>query len=235
VRQRGPLLGTLALVLLAAACGGGDEGEPATSGDRSQELVGLFRMTAGKCDGGPVSSGSYFRMVQPGGTVPAGPFVINGDSPCGDKTWTPLSPGNDGGLRTGRHQPHPTPAFDPSGNAVASAIARPQAWFAVRFALATNPRDPQTGTTVAPPRVTASGSAMSGDLRAWAAAWNGQHFNQGSPKPDGMRPGGTSGPRGTYDASSRAYTLEWSSQIVGGPFNNFTGMWHLEGTFEPGS
>ena len=27
--------------------------------------------------------------------------------------------------------------------------------------------------------------------------------------------------------------LEWSSTIVGGPFNNFTGTWHFEGTFEP--
>lgn len=232
MRRRGALL--LVLALLAAGCGGGDDTEPATRADRGQELVGLFRIVAGRCEGGGVSSGSYFRMVQPGGTVPAGPFVINGDSPCGDKTWTPLSPGSDG-LRTGRHQPHPTPAFDASGNALASAIAQPQAWFAVKFALATNPRDPQTGTTVAPPRVTASGGALSGDLRAWAAAWNGQHFNQGSPKPDGMRPGSTSGPRGTYDPSSRAYTLEWSSQIVGGPFNNFTGMWHLEGAFEAGA
>jgi hypothetical protein len=29
-----------------------------------------------------------------------------------------------------------------------------------------------------------------------------------------------------------AYVLEGSSQIVGGPFNGFTGIWHLAGTFE---
>ena len=37
---------------------------------------------------------------------------------------------------------------------------------------------------------------------------------------------------GTYDAETGAFVLEWSSQIVGGPFNDSTGVWHLEGTFE---
>jgi hypothetical protein len=41
------------------------------------------------------------------------------------------------------------------------------------------------------------------------------------------------GPAGTYDRSIHAYSLEWTSHIDGGPFNGFTGMWHLEGTFEP--
>ena len=35
---------------------------------------------------------------------------------------------------------------------------------------------------------------------------------------------------GTYNADTKAYTLDWTSQIVGGPFNNFSGHWHLEGT-----
>jgi hypothetical protein len=38
---------------------------------------------------------------------------------------------------------------------------------------------------------------------------------------------------GTYNADTKAYTLDWTSQIIGGPFNNFSGHWHLEGTFEP--
>jgi hypothetical protein len=80
-----------------------------------------------------------------------------------------------------------------------------------------------------------SGGQLSGDLRAFAASWNRQHFNQGAPKPDGSTPGITSGPSGTYDASTRRFTLTWTSQIVGGPFNNFTGAWHLTGTFVPKS
>jgi hypothetical protein len=37
---------------------------------------------------------------------------------------------------------------------------------------------------------------------------------------------------GTLSPGGR-YTLEWKSLIVGGPFNGFTGRWHLEGTFVP--
>jgi hypothetical protein len=39
---------------------------------------------------------------------------------------------------------------------------------------------------------------------------------------------------GTYNSETKAYTLEWTSQIVGGAFNNFSASWHFEGTFEPG-
>ena len=63
------------------------------------------------------------------------------------------------------------------------------------------------------------------------AEWNRQYFNQGSPKPDGSKPGITSPVTGTFDAKTRAFTLEWTSSIVGGPFNGFTGQWHLEGTY----
>jgi hypothetical protein len=68
-----------------------------------------------------------------------------------------------------------------------------------------------------------------GDLSALNAAWNGQQFNQGAPKPGASPPGNATG---TYDAKTGAYTLEWSSPIAGGPFNGFTGVWHFEGTFE---
>ena len=78
-----------------------------------------------------------------------------------------------------------------------------------------------------------SDGRLSGQLQAFSASWNKQFFNQGSPKPDGSTPGLTSLITGTYDADTKAYTLEWTSQIVGGPFNKFSGFWHLEGVFEP--
>lgn len=196
-------------------------------------LVGTFTVDPGRCETGPVTAGSYFRMVQPGGEPASGPYVDNGDSPCADDSYTPLRPGSDGGLRTGEHQPHPDPAFDGSGNALADRITQPQSFFGTRFSTATNPVDPQTGTQVGPPQVGHDGAGnLTGDLRAFAAAWNGQHFNQGSPKPDGSRPSNTAGPTGTYDPDTGRYTLRWSSRIQGGPFDNFTGVWHLEGTFE---
>src|SRR5206468_1744051 len=115
-----------------------------------------------------------------------------------DKTVTPLTPGTDGGLRTGSYQPQPTKPFDGSGNAVSARITRPQKWFAVAFALSTNQRDPQTKSKVPQPRLVISGGKLTGDLSAFAASWNGQFFNQGSPKPGGSRPGKTTAPRGSY-------------------------------------
>ncbi|MGH9038593.1 MAG: hypothetical protein ACRD0O_22775, partial [Acidimicrobiia bacterium] len=196
-----------------------------------EDLKGLFRIDPASCGGTP--SGSYFRMIQPGGT-PDGPFIENNSSTCADRTYTDLQPGSDGGLSTAAHQPHPDPAFDSSGNGVANRITMPKGFFGRNFATATNPTDPQTSTAAPVPVVTHDGAGkLGGSTSAFAAAYGGQHFNQGAPKPDGSNPGLTSGPTGTYDAASRRYTLEWSSTIVGGPFNNFTGRWHLEGTFEP--
>jgi hypothetical protein len=204
---------------------------PAAASSSSEELVGTFRLKAGDCDGN--TSGAWFRMIQPGGDT-SGPYVTNTDSPCTDQSYTPLEPGTDGGLVTGAFQPHPDPAFGTSGGGTASRITKPQRFFGVNFAAATNPKDPQTGAAVSAPaiHVGADGS-LTGDVRAFAAAWNNQHFNQGAPKPDGSTPGATAGPKGTYDRGSGAFVLEWTSQIVGGPFNNFTGQWHLEGTFAP--
>jgi hypothetical protein len=171
-------------------------------------------------------------MVQPGGKLGVGPFVANGDSPCGDKTFSPMQPGTDGGLWTGRFQAQAAAPFDPQGNGVTGAITKPTGFFAVNYANATNEVDPQTGAKTKVPEITVDDGKLSGDLSAFAAAWNQQHFNQGSPKPDGTRLGLTAGPTGTYATATKRYVLEWSSQIVGGPFNNFTGVWHLEGIFE---
>lgn len=225
------LAALLALALLAAACsGGGDSAGESGAG----ELRGAFAVIAGNCAADGTRSGSFFRMVQAGGSLEEGPFVANADSACADKTWTPLRPGSDGGLIAGDYQPEPDPAFDPAGNGLAGGMVAPTAFFAVQFAVSTNSTDPQSGQAVPAPslRVDEAGK-LSGDLSAVGVAWNNQHFNQGAPKPGGARTGLTSGPTGTYDESTGAYTLTWTSQIEGGPFNNFAGVWHLEGAFAP--
>ena len=200
----------------------------AASAGGGRPLTGTFRATAGSCSGG--ISGSWFRMLSPAGSP-----VTNSDSTCSDQSYTPLSPGGDGGLVTGGYQPDPSPAFDGTGNGLAHRIFQPTKFYGVEFSVATDPTDPQTGTGVSAPSVSAGGSTLSGDLRAFTVSWNNQHFNQGAPKPDGTSPGRTSGPTGTYDSATGAYKLTWSSQIVGGPFNNFTGTWQIEGTFVPAS
>ncbi len=191
-------------------------------------LEGTLGVDAGSCVDG-AASGSTFRMILPTGTA-SGPFVSNGDSTCDDQTYTLLAPGTDGGLALGGYQPAPSPAFDGNGNGRADRIIEPTMFFGVGFAVASNPTDPQTGTDVPAPRITAEGGSLQGDLQAIGAAWNDQDFNQGAPKPGNATPGLTAAPTGTFDPATGAYTLEWASQIEGGPFDKFTGVWHLEGT-----
>ncbi|NNC79206.1 MAG: hypothetical protein HKN94_03545 [Acidimicrobiales bacterium] len=250
----------LAVSLLAAACGGsdstdasdspdltadavattvavettapeaGDEATTTTEAPSSMfegELVGLFEIAAADCGAADAVSGSTFRMAQIGATLESGPFIPNADSPCGDLTVTPLIPGTDGGLLTGSYQVPPDPAFDSQGSGLANGIAEPVTFFGLSFAMATT--DEAT-----PPAITASDGVLTGDLSAVVAYYAGLTFNQGAPKPDGATPGLTfEAPIGTIDPDTGAYVLDWASQIVGGPFDNFTGIWHLEGTFVP--
>lgn len=219
-------------VFAALALGGSAWFAPQAFAAEATPLVGTFSAAAGACSGGN-ASGSYFRMVQPSGTVAAGPFVSNADSACGDQTYTLFTPGTDGGFVTGGYQPAPTPNFDGNKNSLAGKIIKPVSFFNVKFGLSTDPTDLQTKTAVAAPSVTSDGNGgLTGDLRAWSATWNEQYFNQGSPKPDGGRPALTTPAKGTYNASTGAYTIEWTSTINGGPFNNFTGVWHFTGTFK---
>jgi hypothetical protein len=200
---------------------------PATT---ATALTGTFRLAPGSCAGG--ASGSYFRMILPTGGQ-QGPWIENADSTCADTTYTLLSPGTDGGLVTGSLQPAPSPGFDGTGNSLATRIVKPVKFFGVRFAASTNAKDLQTGAALPAPTVSVEGGRLSADLSSFDATWNKQAFNQGSPKPDGSRPGNTTAATGTYDAGTGRFTLSWTSQIVGGPFNNFTGQWHLTGTFVP--
>jgi hypothetical protein len=193
-------------------------------------LVGTFTINAGSCSGGS-ATGTYLRMVLSGGSNASGPYFSNSDSTCSDNSYTPLAPGSAGGLVTGSYQPQPSPAFDSSGNALAHQITSPVAFEGVKFGTATNPTDPQTGLKVPVPSIVANGSSLSGNLEAFGVSWNNQEFNQGSPKPDGTSPANTTPVTGTYNASTGAYTLQWSSQVVGGPFNGFSAFWNLTGRF----
>jgi hypothetical protein len=162
-------------------------------------------------------------------TTPSGSPLGNLSPPGTDKDYTPLSPGTDGGLRTDAYQPPPSPAFGSgtSGGALASAIIQPVPFFGVNFSVVTAQTDPQLGTRDPLPVITARGGTLTGEITAWAAQCNGQSFNQGTPKPGGTLPTPTTSLSGTYDAATGAFTLDWKSRIVGGPFNGFTGRWRL--------
>ncbi len=246
-------------VLVGPGCSSG-ESDTKSDAVTPEELIGLFRFTPGTVEGGVVS-GTWFRMVQPGGTVEAGPYMPNGDSAVPGGEATLLEPGSEGGLRSGGYQSEPNPAFA-EGNSLAGSITKPTKFFAVEFGTSTNAVDPQTQRSVAVPSVVNKGGELTANLSAWGASWNNQEFNQGAPKPpekEGAQVPGAAqvkqvwdwvsqkwlnlpkdvageGPSatGTYDADTKKFTLQWTSLIVGGPFNGFTGVWHLEGDFEPG-
>ena len=253
------LIAIVAVAGVAAACSAASTKSTGTAAG-NRELVGLFRLTPGRVDGAQIT-GSWFRMLQPGGNPAKGPYMINADSPADGGQVTLLAPGTEGGLRTGGYQSQPATAFDSGGNSLADAIMAPTKFFGVRFSISTNQVDLQTKTAVAPPAVVLKDGRLEADLSSWAASWNNQNFNQGAPKPvtstQAKAPGQQqterawdwvsqrwlnaapkptvtgSGATGTYDAKTGAFVLQWTSVIVGGPFNGFTGLWHLEGVFQP--
>ncbi len=195
-------------------------------------LLGLFKLTAGSAPTGATPTGSYVEML----TANGGPLG-NPTSPSPDKNYTPFTPGTDGGLSTVAYQPAPSPAFKDktSGGALADEIVQPVAFEGTDFSIDTQATDVQTGQPDPLPAIYNSNGKLSGEITAWDAQWNGQSFNQGTPKPDGTSPSPTTPLSGTYDASTGAFVLTWRSRIVGGPFNGYSGYWHLSGTFVPAS
>jgi hypothetical protein len=215
-------LSGLALAAIAALLAIAPFGAPQAASSRA--LNGTFRLTPGSYSGGK-PHGTYFRMVYTGGRG----YMPNPDSRSRDKTYTLGRPGRDGGLATGRFQPHPAPPFTRTGSARANRIIQPEPFTSINFSVATLRKDPQSKKTVAVTSARVSGRRLTVNVPGYTAEWNRQYFNQGAPKPDGSG----SPARGTYDARTKHYVLTWTSKIRGGPFNGFSGYWHLEGTFRP--
>jgi hypothetical protein len=246
--------------VVAVAAPVAQAGARSSTGGGGRALVGLFRLTPGTFVGGHLG-GTWFQMLQPGATVTKGPFMKNANSSADGGLATLLQPGTAGGFRTEVYQSQPTPAFDAGGNSLASAIINPTEFFGVKFSLSTNKIDPQTKTASVPPIVELKNGRLTADLSSWAASWNNQNFNQGAPKPvsntSAKSPGQKqaqqawnfvsqrwlgSAPKatvtgasatGTLDPKTDKFVLQWTSLIVGGPFNGFTGHWHLEGVYQP--
>lgn len=195
-------------------------GSPGSPGSGTP-LVGTFKLQAGSAPSGQAPTGSYFEMLQSNGSP-----LENLSSPAPNKDYTPLSPGTDGGLSTSTYQPAPS-------GALGTRVIQPVPFYVIDFSVETSPTDAQVGLPDPVPTIDANGDQLSGQITAWVAQWNGQFFNQGTPKPDGSVPSPTTRLAGSYDPATRAFTLDWKSLIVGGPFNGFTGVWHLSGTFVP--
>ncbi|MBB4855458.1 hypothetical protein HNP40_002860 [Mycobacteroides chelonae] len=213
---------TVTVLATAPACGSAKPVESA--------LTGLLALEPGTIEGNKLS-GTWFKMVQPGGNPQEGPFMPNANSPVPQGVATLLSPGTDGGLILGGYQGESDPAFDEAtGYSLAARVTQPTKFFNIEFGISTNKIDPQTQRELLAPSATVSGDTISADLSAWAASWNRQEFNQGAPKPKAKE-------QAQIPGEARAkqvweFTLDWTSLIVGGPFNSFTGVWHLEGVLK---
>jgi hypothetical protein len=217
-------LGALAVAVIPTVSAG-------ASGSGAKSLVGTFKLAAGSC-AGAIPTGTYFRMIFPGGTIAGGKFFDNPDSTCTDRSYTLATPGVAGGVETTKYQANPTPAFSATGSALADSIIEPQSFTAINFSISTNPTDPTSGVALPAPAIKVKNGKLSGQVEAWTADWNNLSFNQGSPKPGGTLPGLTQAVSGTYNAKTHAFVLTWASSVVGGPFNGFTGYWHLQGVFK---
>jgi hypothetical protein len=219
-------LGAAATVSFVVASSSDDSSQGSTA------MVGTFELTAGVCN--PVTGaivGSYFKLIFPGGNVHTGYFFQNTSSRCFNKSFTTITPGTEGGLLTGGFQPAPTRSFTKNGDARAHAIIRPVSFAAIDLSLSTQAIDPQTKKRVPAPVMDNNGGRLSGNVEALSAEWRSIYFNQGSPKPGGHRPGLTQPVSGSYNVRTHAFTLDWTSKIVGGPFTGFIGQWHLAGKF----
>lgn len=219
-------------VALAASAGIALAASGVAASKSGTPLSGTLKLTAGKAvkvHGKSEYTGTYFRMIEPGGTDE---YFSNASSTAPDHTYTFLRPGTDGGLELGQYQPPPSPAFTSEGFARASRVTKPQAFESIKFSISTASTDAQSGAKVPAPSLVLNGNKLTGNFSAWTAEWNKIYFNQGAPKPNGSYPGLTRPVTGSYNSKTRAFTITWYSAIVGGPFNGFTGFWHLQGYLE---
>lgn len=225
-RSRRPALASaLAIAALALLCA-------AAAAPAATPLSGTLSIAPGKYvpagRGQPAHyTGSYFRMILPGSVDK---YFRNPNSTAKDKTYTLFTPGAQHGLKLGSFQPPPNPAFASDGFALADSIVRPLPFAGIDFSISTAATDAQSGLPDTAPSLSVTGDRLTGDFSAWTAGWNSIYFNQGAPKPGPEPyPGFTKPVTGIYDKRTRAYQIIWYSLIVGGPFNGFTGYWHLQG------
>lgn len=78
---------------------------------------------------------------------------------------------------------------------------------------------PVNGGPIPNGTVDSSAGTISVNMSAWTAYYNGTNFNQGA-----------NPVTGSWNPTTGAYSLAWSSTIVGGPFGGNTGDWTITGT-----
>lgn len=192
-------------------------------------MSGSFAIAAGSCATAASPNGSWIQLALQGSPIK------NPDSSCDGGAYTLLSQGTRG-LVIGGFEGNPSPTFDSSGNSLADAIIAPTEFLGTRFGAATDPQNEQTapsGPAVFPaPQAVLTGTRIHANLSAVNFTYNGpSNGTCASGGGDGCYAVGSADVQGTYDAVTRAYTLQWTGTIHGGAFNNATAVFHLTGVF----
>ncbi len=209
-------------------------------------LTGLLTINEGIKDSIEVAPGVFVDVYQ-GGSY----FAMNADDP-NSSSAAMLSSGTAGGIQldsfqnfiTDPDEPHPAghpDAVNGAGSGYSGLVSEGSALSAFKFFgvptyVGLNPLSYQSGLTKNAPTLNMDGAScvnslcdISVDLSSWEVYWNGSVFEQG-PRPDNTIPEFELA-MGTVDVVSGEYTLNWKSQILGGPFDGVNGFWYLEGQF----
>ena len=208
------------------------------------QLTSLLTIDAGFKAPEEVAPDVFLDLYQ-GGSY----FAMGSNNPNGNAAM--LSPGTADGIQldsfqnfvTDPNEPHPDGHPDApfgAGSGYSALVSEGSAFSSFSFFgtstyIGLNPISYQSGIAKNTPTLDlVSGSCVSNvcditaDFSAWEVYWNGSVFEQG-PRPDNTLPFELAA--GTVDIVTGDYALDWSSQILGGPFNGVTGFWHIEGQF----
>jgi hypothetical protein len=223
------VVATVPIALLLANCGGGG---PASGPTRA--LVGTFDIKAGHCASGHgAPSGSFLVIVDSAGSK----TVANPTGGCANKYYTPLSPGSDKGIVTGRFQANPTPTFDAHSNSLADAVIQPVSFHGVKFGMGTASVDVQDAPAGKPvfaaPRATVQGDKLSLDLRSLNITYGGPaNTTCVTGNGYGCWNLGSKAATGTYDQQTHQFVVQW---FVGESFTQLgdSMIVRFVGTFVP--
>jgi hypothetical protein len=206
------------------------------------KLKGSIQLTTGS-NTAPYT-GSWVRLYQTalGPSDPAGYFV-NPSSPAADQSYTPLVNGTQG-VELNAAQPIASPAFDGSGNSLTNTILTPEAFAGVNFSAYV------TKNTAKKAKFGKKGLILqivkdsnvtdpisSADFTGWTIAWGGDpNYATPGSTPD-INGGNLTGSVTWLNAKKHklggTITLNWSSTISEPPFQAYTAVWQLEGTYTP--
>lgn len=150
-----------------------------------------------------------------------------------DQTYQILG-GTDGGLLTGQYQPDPPPTPSSGDLTGSDRIIHPYSFllYWLPAYVSTNEISPGWGRTDLPTVLHNGNGILAADVSAWDVLSDGTHYNMGCPIDLGYWSGGLVGsPRGTYDAGTGIYTLEWWTSDFITEYSG--GSFHLTGHFIP--